>query len=203
MFWVAAAAYFAITRPGTARQKALHFLRTLFPEPWLLLLVPVFAAVNLLVPHRFWADLRWWNAPLALVGAGCVVISALWMCWARWSIGAMWAGRPLVQEGHELHTTGPYGIVRHPIYTGMVGAAFGAMLAIGFGPLVAVFLGTVGFVSWRVWAEERMMIATFGDRYRDYRRRVPALLPVPRGRGAGPWMRAWPSHTRSYDAPPR
>jgi protein-S-isoprenylcysteine O-methyltransferase Ste14 len=180
LFWVAAAAYFAITRPGTARQKTLHFLRTFFPEPWLLLLVPLFIAMSLLVPHRFWVDLRLWNAPLALVGVGCVVLSTLWMCWARWSIGAMWAGRPLVQERHELHTTGPYGIVRHPIYTGLVGVAFGAMLAIGFGQLVAVFLVTVGFVYWRVWVEERMMIATFGDRYRAYRREVPALLPVHR-----------------------
>jgi protein-S-isoprenylcysteine O-methyltransferase Ste14 len=181
LFWVAAAAYFAITRPGTVRQKVRHFLQTFFPEPWAFVLIPVFVVVSLFVPPTFWIDLRFWNAALALVGAVCVVTSALFMCWARWSIGAMWAGRPLVQKAHELHTTGPYRIVRHPIYTGMVGMVFGAMLTIGFGQLVAIFIGTLGFVAWRVWAEERMLVATFGDRYRGYRRRVPALLPLPRG----------------------
>jgi protein-S-isoprenylcysteine O-methyltransferase Ste14 len=107
------------------------------------------------------------------------------MCWARLAIADMWAGRPLVQEQHDLRTTGPYRIVRHPIYTGIAGLALGGMLVGGFGQLIAAFVGGLLFVAWRVTVEERMMIATFGDRYRSYRRQVPALLPFVGHRGVG------------------
>lgn len=177
VFWVAAAAYFAIVRPGTVRQKLGYFVRTFFPEPWLFLVVPVLFVLLALVPRATWRDLTAWNPVVAVVGAVLAVASVGLMCWARWSIGTMWAGRPLVQERHDLHTGGPYRIVRHPIYTGGVGVVAGAMLVAGFGEMTAVLLGTLAFVAWRVWAEERMMVATFGDRYRGYRREVPALVP--------------------------
>jgi len=177
VFWVAAAAYFAIVRPGTTAAKLRYFARTFFPEPWLLLVAPAFFVLLSLVPHATWRDLTAWNPVVAVVGAACAVASVALMCWARWSIGTMWAGRPLVQEQHDLHTGGPYRIVRHPIYTGAVGVVLGVMLVNGFGETTAILLGTLAFVAWRVWAEERMMVATFGDRYRGYRREVPALVP--------------------------
>jgi protein-S-isoprenylcysteine O-methyltransferase Ste14 len=177
VFWVAAAAYFAIVRPGTVRQKLGYFARTFFPEPWLFLVIPVLFVLLALVPRATWRDLTVWNPVVAVVGAVLAVASVGLMCWARWSIGTMWAGRPLVQERHDLHTGGPYRIVRHPIYTGGVGVVSGAMLVAGFGEMTAVLLGTLAFVAWRVWAEERMMVAAFGDRYRGYRREVPALVP--------------------------
>jgi protein-S-isoprenylcysteine O-methyltransferase Ste14 len=180
--WVAGAVYFAARTPGSLRHRLWHFVRTFFPEPWLLVLVPAVFALTVLVPHRVWNDLRFVNPVLALVGLAIVVVSTALMIWARWVLGTMWAGRPMVQDEHDLRTTGPYRLVRHPIYTGIAGLVLGTTLVFGFGVVLATLACTVPFVYWRIRAEERMMVATFGDEYRDYRRRVPALLPYPRPR---------------------
>jgi len=132
-----------------------------------------------LVPRSFWRSVQWWNPELAVLGTLCVVLSAALMLWARWVIGAMWAGRPLVQEQHELCTAGPYRLVRHPIYTGMAGLALGGTLVAGFGQLLLVLPVTLAFLGWRVRVEDRLMTATFGDRFRAYRGQVRALLPLP------------------------
>jgi protein-S-isoprenylcysteine O-methyltransferase Ste14 len=178
--WLVAAAYFALRLPGSAERKLLHFLRTLLPEPWLLVILPAVVVLIRLVPHGTWGRLVFWNPVIAILGMACVAASTALMLWARWALGTMWAARPLVQEQHELRTDGPYGIIRHPIYSGFAGLALGAMLVLGFGQMIAVFACMLLFVAWRVWAEERMMIATFGDRYRAYRRQVPALVPFTR-----------------------
>jgi protein-S-isoprenylcysteine O-methyltransferase Ste14 len=178
--WLLAAAYFAIRLPDTPWRRLLHFLRTLLPEPWLLPLLPVLFVVIRVTPPALWAHLRLWNPALAILGAACVVAATALTLWARWTLGAMWAGRPLVQERHELRTSGAYRIVRHPIYAGVAGLALGAMLVLGFGVMVVVAAFTLAFIAWRVWREERMLVATFGDQYRAYRRRVPALVPFVR-----------------------
>lgn len=180
--WLLGAAWFAARTPGSVRHRLWHFLKTFFPEPWLFLLVPVAVALTIAVPHAVWHELRFWNPVLALAGLAIVAASTTLMIWARWVLGTMWAARPMVQDEHDLRTTGPYRLVRHPIYTGIAGIVLGATLVFGFGPVLATLVCTVPFVYWRVWAEERMMVATFGDVYRDYRGRVPALLPLPRPR---------------------
>jgi protein-S-isoprenylcysteine O-methyltransferase Ste14 len=176
--WLLAAVYFAVRLPDTPRRKLLHFLRTFLPEPWLLPFVPVLVIGIRLVPAGVWAHLRLWNPVLAIVGAALVAASTVLMLWARGALGTMWAGRPLLQEHHELRTDGPYRVVRHPIYAGFAGLAVGSMLVFGFGALVAVCAFALLFVAWRVWREERLLVATFGERYRAYRRQVPALVPL-------------------------
>lgn len=182
--WVLGAIWFAARTPGSVRHRLWHFVRTFLPEPWLFLLVPVAIVLTVAVPHRTWHELRFWNPVVALVGIVLVAASSALMIWARWVLGRMWAARPMVQDHHDLRTTGPYRLVRHPIYTGIAGIVLGATLVFGFGSVLATLVCTAPFLYWRVWAEERMMLATFGDRYRGYRRRVPALLPFPRPRAS-------------------
>jgi protein-S-isoprenylcysteine O-methyltransferase Ste14 len=176
--WLLAAGYFALRVPGSWRARTGHFLRTLLPEPWLLVAGPAVAVALGLVPHATWQHLEFWNPVLAAVGFAVVLCSTALMLWARWVLGRMWAGRPLVQQGHELCTSGPYRLVRHPIYAGIVGLALGGMLVAGFAQMLVVLPATIAFAAWRVRIEDRIMIDTFGDRYRAYRSRVPALLPV-------------------------
>lgn len=180
--WLAGAVYFAARVRGSPRHRLWHLVRTFFPEPWLLVLIPAAVALTVAVPHHVWRDLRFWNPELAVAGLAIVAVSTALMIWARWVLGTMWAARPMVQDEHALRTTGPYRLVRHPIYAGIAGLVLGTALVSGFGAVLATLACTVPFVCWRVWAEERMMVATFGDDYRDYRRRVPALLPYPRPR---------------------
>ena len=177
--WLLAAGYFAVRRDGSVKDRLRQFAVTLFPEPWLIVGAPVVLVVLRLVPRSFWRSVQWWNPELAVLGTLCVVLSAALMLWARWVLGAMWAGRPLVQEQHELCTTGPYRLVRHPIYTGMAGLALGGTLVAGFGQLLLVLPVTLAFLGWRVRVEDRLMTATFGDRFRAYRGQVRALLPLP------------------------
>jgi protein-S-isoprenylcysteine O-methyltransferase Ste14 len=177
MFWLLAAAWFAVRWPGSAGQKLRHLVVTLLPEPWVLVLVPVYVAVLVLVPHGVWTALRYWDPVVGVVGLAVTVAGAALMIWARVVLGIMWAGRPMLQDQHELCTRGAYRLVRHPIYTGLLAMGLGGAVAAGLGTTLVLVAGLVALVAWRVPVEERMMVTTFGDRYRDYRRRVPALVP--------------------------
>jgi protein-S-isoprenylcysteine O-methyltransferase Ste14 len=88
----------------------------------------------------------------------------------------------MVQEHHELRTDGPYGLVRHPIYTGLLGLITGSMLACGFGVWVAYLAVAVPWLLRRVRVEDDLMAGRFGAAYDAYRARVPALVPWTRPR---------------------
>jgi protein-S-isoprenylcysteine O-methyltransferase Ste14 len=115
-------------------------------------------------------DLFWLGAALCAIGLG-------FTAWARIYIGSNWSGVVTIKEQHELITSGPYALVRHPIYTGLLLAFLGSALARaewrGMLALVMVFLAL-----WRkLCLEERWMEQTFGARYTVYQRRVSALIP--------------------------
>jgi protein-S-isoprenylcysteine O-methyltransferase Ste14 len=80
-------------------------------------------------------------------------------------------------EASGLVTTGPYGLVRHPIY-------FFGILFIWLNPvftamdLLAALLATAYFVV-GAWHEDRRLLTEFGDEYEDYRKKVPMLVPGP------------------------
>ena len=109
---------------------------------------------------------------LVLTVAGC-----LFAIWARLILGSNWSGQATVKAGHELVVTGPYALARHPIYTGLLTAAAGTVLAIGemrcvYG-LVLIVLALIIKMS----QEERLMMQTFPQAYPAYRQRVKALIP--------------------------
>ena len=98
------------------------------------------------------------------------------------TLGKQWALDARVLEKHALITSGPYSIVRHPIYTAMGGMLLATGLAVS--PWWALVLGLAVFVTGtliRTRAEEALLRTTFGAEYEAYRARVPALLPWPRG----------------------
>jgi len=86
-----------------------------------------------------------------------------------------------VTADHELIRTGPYAIVRHPIYASMLAVLLGtgSMIAapVLFIPAVVIFLiGT----EIRVRTEDSLLASHFGDRFRDYQQEVPAYIPLVR-----------------------
>lgn len=101
----------------------------------------------------------------------------LFTVWARRHIGRNWSITVTVKEGHELIISGPYALVRHPIYTGLLLAFVGSALA------RAEWRGilAIALVFWSLWRklhiEERWMSEAFGEAYQNYCRQVPALLP--------------------------
>lgn len=123
-------------------------------------------------------DVTWSYAPLLGYTADAIVaIGLLTALWARFALGTNWSGTVTFKENHELITTGPYAIVRHPIYTGLLTMLLGTVVigghALGFAVLA---LGTLAL--WlKSLDEERLMIKHFPDTYPDYKRRVAALIP--------------------------
>jgi protein-S-isoprenylcysteine O-methyltransferase Ste14 len=129
---------------------------------------------------------RWWPFPpsfagelvLAVVAVVLAFASSLLSLMAIRTLGKQWTYRARVIEGHELITTGPYAIVRNPIYLGM----FGMLLATGlvfsrwWNFLAAVVLFLIGN-QMRIGAEEKLLRETFGAQFEEYARRVPAFVP--------------------------
>jgi protein-S-isoprenylcysteine O-methyltransferase Ste14 len=96
--------------------------------------------------------------------------------WARVHIGRNW-GTPMTQKNEpELVTSGPYRLVRHPIYSGILTAGVGTALALSWIWLVPVALAASYFV-YAATAEERFLSGRFPDTYPAYRRSTKMLVP--------------------------
>jgi protein-S-isoprenylcysteine O-methyltransferase Ste14 len=149
----------------------------------------VAVAIALLPP---WGTLDVRSPALAVTGMGLLAASAALAIWARAQLGLMWSATPLAREHHELRTAGPYRLVRHPIYTAILGMLAGTVLAGGVGQLAGALVAVTVVLVTRMRAEERLLIGQFGDEYERYRARTPALIPGIRLR------RADPSGTRRY-----
>src|SRR5580700_4766135 len=112
----------------------------------------------------------------------CTVALAVGSVWlvasAVRTLGTQWAFAARLVEGHKLVTEGPYGFVRNPIYTGMLGMLIATGLAMEHWVAldVAVVLFAVGLVI-RVRSEEKLLRAAFGEEFEDYAKHVPAVLP--------------------------
>ncbi|MDT0455928.1 isoprenylcysteine carboxylmethyltransferase family protein [Streptomyces sp. DSM 41527] len=136
-------------------------------------------------PPSFWRRLHYWQPELAVLGALLAVASTALLLRARWVLGTMWASVPLVRERHELRTDGPYRLVRHPIYTGLLDLIVGGMLACGFGVWIAYLVVAVPWLLRRVRVEDGLMAGQFGASYAAYGACVPALIPWTRPAPAG------------------
>jgi protein-S-isoprenylcysteine O-methyltransferase Ste14 len=97
--------------------------------------------------------------------------------WARLHIGRNW-GTPMSKKDEpELVTSGPYRLVRHPIYSGMLVAGVGTAVALSWEWFVAVALAGVYFI-YSATVEERYLTEQFPDAYPMYRHSTKMLLPL-------------------------
>lgn len=124
--------------------------------------------------HRLWP----------VDGAGAWVLALLTLAgllfawWARIHLGRLWSGSITRKEGHRVIDTGPYALVRHPIYTGLIFALFTSAIAAATASAIAG-AALLAFGLWfKARIEERFLMAELGaDAYGSYRRRVPMLIP--------------------------
>jgi len=111
------------------------------------------------------------------IGAAITVGGLLFAIWARVHIGQNWSSAVTIKQNHELITTGPYALVRHPIYTGLLLAFLGTAIALtqyrGLLAFVLVFLS----FWYKLRLEEKWMRTQFGATYTAYARHTAALVP--------------------------
>ena len=101
----------------------------------------------------------------------------LFSVWARIHLGRNWSRSVTIKRDHELIITGPYKLVRHPIYTGLLVAFFGTAFAVAEVRAMAAF-ALVGLSLWlKLRLEEKWMRAEFGAKYEEYSGHVAALVP--------------------------
>ncbi len=113
-----------------------------------------------------------------LQGIGLVVfvVGLALAVWARLSLGRNW-GTPMSQkEDPELVTSGPYRMIRHPIYSGILLGMIGTTIAVSLYWLVAVAILGAYFLYSAV-VEERFMASQFPDSYPQYKRSTKMLIP--------------------------
>ena len=111
------------------------------------------------------------------IGAAVVAVGLAFAAWARARLGKNWSGTVTLKSDHELIRSGPYRLVRHPIYSGGLLAMAGTVVARGeWRGLLAVLIMFAG-MWWKLQREERWMGEAFGQDYAKYRSEVYALIP--------------------------
>ena len=116
--------------------------------------------------------------PLALSGCLLALAGTALVLRSRAELGTAWSFVPKADQGTGLVTTGPYRLVRHPIYLGLALLAMGKALAFGNWPAFMIVLsGIVPTFVWRARAEEALLSRTFGERYALYRKGTKMIIP--------------------------
>jgi len=117
------------------------------------------------------------DGPLAWAGLAVFAVGVALNAWAMWALRGMFTARLGVQPGQRLVTHGPYRHVRHPAYLSHIVSLTGVALALSSVIGLALTAAIVPVLLWRIRGEEAMLLAEFGDAYREYTRRTKRLIP--------------------------
>jgi protein-S-isoprenylcysteine O-methyltransferase Ste14 len=113
----------------------------------------------------------------SLIGLGLLLLGLGLAVGARRYLGQYWSARVSLGEGHVLVKTGPYRMVRHPIYLGGLVAVVGTSIAIGELRAVLAVACVLAVAVLKLRTEEALLGERFGSAYRRYREDVKALIP--------------------------
>jgi len=128
-------------------------------------------------------DIAFWrlDGGIGWLFAAITAASVLFMWWARLHLGRLWSGSVTRKADHALVDTGPYAIVRHPIYTGLL-VAIGATVCVR---ATAQSFAGAALVATGIYLKARLEEAFLREQlgtqaYDAYARRVPMLVPFAR-----------------------
>ena len=141
-------------------------------------LIPLYAGFFLIFnSHPFIHGRLYHSQPIRIAGFVLELAGLLFAVWARVHLGRYWSGIITVKVDHELIRSGPYGLVRHPIYSGMFAAVVGtAVVAATADAFVGSVLILIAFLI-KIRREETFMTREFGEKYQQYKAQVCALVP--------------------------
>jgi protein-S-isoprenylcysteine O-methyltransferase Ste14 len=175
--WLVLALVWAIT--AASAKRSLRRESTASRLYHLLLMTAVFALLFRpgMRPGQLGRRIVSSSPQIAYLGLGLTILGAVFAIWARSTLGTNWSASVTLKENHSFVERGPYRLVRHPIYAGLLLAMLGtAVVYAEAGCFVALALA---FVAWWLKArtEEEFLTAQFGDDYRRYQRNVRQLIP--------------------------
>ena len=115
----------------------------------------------------------------AIIPAAIALLSASLFIWSTQTMGANWSLVARTREDHSLVQSGPFALVRNPIYVALLGMMISIAVSLGhaINLVVALPLFLMGTLM-RVHIEEKLLRATFGAAYDDYVRRVKRFIPL-------------------------
>jgi protein-S-isoprenylcysteine O-methyltransferase Ste14 len=177
VLWIAFLVYWQIKAVGTKTTQRIEPVASRLLRVFIFVIAIVLLSTTR-IPLR-WLYLQLWPVGLLpfWLGAAVLVAGLLFAVWAREHLGRNWSRSVTIKEGHELITTGPYAVVRHPIYTGILGGFLGTAIALsevrGFIAFALIFLAL-----WlKLRMEEQWMRSQFGETYATYAHHTAALVP--------------------------
>lgn len=137
-------------------------------------------AVIVYLPIHFWIlgnKVLPGNTKISIIGVLVCGVGILFAVWAREFLGKNWSAAITLQKEHQLIKNGPYGIVRHPMYTGLLLGLIGSSIVIGavWGFLVTILL-ILGIIG-KIKGEEKLLLKNFPKEYPSYKQKVKALMP--------------------------
>jgi protein-S-isoprenylcysteine O-methyltransferase Ste14 len=177
--WLAFIGYWLWSARKVKAPKHAESLVKRFFVHWL----PLIVALLLLGPGE-WFGHSWLREQFVphttlvySIGLALCVAGVALAIWARAVLGANWSAQVQIKQGHELIRRGPYSLIRHPIYTGLILLFAGNAVMVGdWRGILAVAIVVVSF--WRKYLlEEKLMTREFGQAYIDYRKRTYPLFP--------------------------
>ncbi len=134
--------------------------------------------------YRNWVRFGWLaqrfvprTPAVAWLGFSLTVIGCAFTILARLHLGGNWSGTVTIKRGHTLVRTGPYAVVRNPIYTGILVAALGTAIALGHLRDLAATGALLALYLYKIRVEERFMTEQFGEQYLQYKSETKALIP--------------------------
>ena len=117
----------------------------------------------------------WW--PVAL-GVVVFALGLALRAWAVRELGRFFKFTVVVQADHQVVDTGPYRLIRHPSYTGLLMIELGLGIALGtWLSIPACLLPPLIAFSIRLLTEERVLARELGEPYREYMKRTDRLIP--------------------------
>lgn len=169
LYWAIASRNSASTQSSESRHST-YFHQIVLNVALVLLFWPPPGLGGWFLPHRFHF----------LVAIGITIQAAFGLLgvWARRHLGRNWSAEVRIGEGHELVRTGPYRLLRHPIYTAMLGMFLGTAIASSQNhALVALAILILAYLR-KTRLEEEILRRTFGPEYDTYRQQTWALVPL-------------------------
>lgn len=142
-----------------------------------LLVLGQFALIGVLIVLPA-GDLAWRGNPFTeLFAQLSFMFGLVVMVWAGAVLGRSLTAHPMPNARTELRTTGPYGLARHPIYTGLIAVALGTAVGAASWEHMFVAGSLIGLLACKARFEESLLVDRFGEDYVEYGRQVGRFLP--------------------------